>query len=386
VDAIRERDALAAALETERQAAVATQAAVAARTKEVDAARAKTEGSWRDAEARAVDAIRERDALAVALETERQAVVAARATVAARTAEIDAIRANAEGGWQNAEARAADAIRERDALAATLETERQAALAAWAEIDARVGVLDAARAEAVQAARDAESRADEATDERDALAALLDKARESVQGMNAAVDERLAAIDAKRARTVQACEAAEARADAASRERDALAVELNALRQAPASDAGQAQRLDAANERIRALEVLLAQRDRGLHDRVAEPASHRDVPSPPPDPDRRAKRHGFPSGVRVRIDGEVGVLIDLSITGAQVVYATAPEVGRVVTVTLPSDEVPCSAEGRLLWARRGPASKRRPLYRAGIVFTAVDEEAIGAFIARHSAG
>ena len=90
--------------------------------------------------------------------------------------------------------------------------------------------------------------------------------------------------------------------------------------------------------------------------------------------------------MKVRIDGEPGVLIDLSISGAQVVYATAPEVGRIVTVTLPSEEAPCSAEGRLLWARRGPASKRRPLYRAGIVFTTVDEGAIGAFIARHGGG
>jgi hypothetical protein len=43
-------------------------------------------------------------------------------------------------------------------------------------------------------------------------------------------------------------------------------------------------------------------------------------------------------------------------------------------------------EGRLLWARRGPASKKRPLYRAGIVFTSVDIEAISAFIARHGGG
>jgi hypothetical protein len=352
----------------------------------MDAARANAERGWRDAEARAADAIRERDALAAALDAEHREVLAARATIEARTAEIDATRASAEGGWQAAEARAADAIRERDGLAAALETERQSALAAWAEIDARVGALDAARTEAEQAARDAAARADEATEERDELAALLNKARESVQGMNAAVDERLAAIDAKRARTVQACEAAEARADAASRERDALAEELNAARQAASSEAERAQRLEAANERIRVLELQLFQRGRGPHDRDVELASLLDAPSPRLDRDQRAKRYGFPKGVNVRIDGEVGVLIDLSITGAQVVYATAPEVGRIVTVTLPSDGAPCSAEGRLLWARRGPPSKRRPLYRAGIAFTAVDEEAIAAFIARHASG
>jgi hypothetical protein len=257
---------------------------------------------------------------------------------------------------------------------------------ARAEIDAQVAAFDAARAAAEQAVSDAEARAEDATDERDELAALLDKARESVQGMNAAVDERLAAIDAKRARIVQACEAAEARADAASRERDALAEELNTLRQAATSEADHIPKLEAAKERIRVLELQVVQRDRGPRDRVVEPASLPNAPSPPPDSDQRARRHGFPSGVKVRIDGDVGVLIDLSITGAQVVYATAPEVGRVVTVTLPSDDVPCSAEGRLLWARRGPPSKRRPLYRAGIVFTAVDEEAISAFIARHSGG
>jgi hypothetical protein len=56
-----------------------------------------------------------------------------------------------------------------------------------------------------------------------------------------------------------------------------------------------------------------------------------------------------------------------------------------VTLTLPSDEAPCFCQGRLLWARREQAAKGKPFrYRVGLVFTAVDEAAIQAFIEKHS--
>ena len=97
-----------------------------------------------------------------------------------------------------------------------------------------------------------------------------------------------------------------------------------------------------------------------------------------------AKRHKF-RATKVQIDREPGLLVDLSITGAQVICATSPEVGRIVTLTLLSDETPCFCQGRLLWARREQTAKGRPFrYPAGIVFTAVDEAAIEAFINRHA--
>ena len=87
----------------------------------------------------------------------------------------------------------------------------------------------------------------------------------------------------------------------------------------------------------------------------------------------------------MKIDREGGLLVDLSVSGAQVICATAPEVGRVVTLTLLSDEAPCFCQGRILWARREQSGKGRPYrYPVGIAFTAIDDAAIRAFIARYA--
>jgi hypothetical protein len=73
------------------------------------------------------------------------------------------------------------------------------------------------------------------------------------------------------------------------------------------------------------------------------------------------------------------------VAGAQITCKNSPEVGRLVKLTLLSDEVPCFAEGRLLWARREQTAKGRPFkYRVGLVFTSVDEAKIEAFIKHHS--
>jgi hypothetical protein len=54
-------------------------------------------------------------------------------------------------------------------------------------------------------------------------------------------------------------------------------------------------------------------------------------------------------------------------------------------VSLPSDEIPISCEGRIVWSWIEPPEKNRPpRYRAGISFTEVDEAAIEVFIIRYS--
>jgi hypothetical protein len=304
-----------------------------------------------------------------------------------RAAASDAERANAERNWKDAEARTAEASAARDALAAALEAAQQEAVAAQAAGDMRAAAIDAERANAEQNQKDAEARADEASAERDDLAELLERAKKSVQGMRDAVEERLAAIEAKQTRKLKVWEEAEARTEAAVRERDALAAELDAVRQTTPHDSEVVQRLEAATERIRLLELQLFERDRGPKDRDVELGPLMDAKASPPSEQagQRAKRYEFPARTKVRIDNEAGVLTDLSVTGAQVILATSPEVGRIVTLTLLSDETPCFCQGRLLWARREQLSKGRPFrYRAGLVFTAVDEAAIEAFIKRHT--
>jgi hypothetical protein len=214
--------------------------------------------------------------------------------------------------------------------------------------------------------------------------------------MREAVETRLSAIDAERTRTLNARNEAVSQAEAAARERDALAAELAAIKKgsarpgaAPAADPEMAGRLEAATERIRALELQLFERDRGPVERDVDVGSMLDTSTPKPSElaGQRARRYAFPATTSVRIDRENGVLVDLSVTGAQVICKTSPEVGRVVTLALLSDEAPCFCQGRLLWARREQTAKGRPYrYRVGLVFTSADEAAIEAFIKHHSTG
>jgi len=99
-----------------------------------------------------------------------------------------------------------------------------------------------------------------------------------------------------------------------------------------------------------------------------------------------ARRYGFKPLRKVQVDREPALLVDLSITGAQVIYGRSPDVGQVVTLALSSDEVTCFCQGRLMWARRERTAKGRPYrYPAGIAFNSgQDEDAIKAFIKHHA--
>jgi len=139
--------------------------------------------------------------------------------------------------------------------------------------------------------------------------------------------------------------------DTLARERDALAAELAFARAAGPDHASAPsdvlERLAAATEQIRVLELQLFERDRGPRDRDVELE-----PLLPPVPasaitqaGQKAKRYGFKPLRKVQIDRDPALLVDLSVTGAQVIFAAPPEVGRIVTVALLSDETPCFLPG-----------------------------------------
>jgi small-conductance mechanosensitive channel len=312
-----------------------------------------------EAIARASKVEEERDALAAALDAERQQAAAAQAAAETRVASIDAERLNAERSRLEAEARVEEQASERGGLAAQ-------------------------RSELI-------AERDELIAERDDLIARLEAAERMSQDMRTAVEGRLSTIDDVHKRAVRAKEQAEARADAAIRERDALASELAAVRQSasPDGDPEIAARLEAATERIRVLELELFQRDRGPRDKDVDLVPLLDTTASPPSPQagKSAKRYAFPAATNIRIDREGGLLADLSVTGAQVIVKTSPEVGRVVTLALLSDEAPCFCQGQLMWARREQTAKGRPYrYRVGLMFTSADESAIEAFIKAHAVG
>ncbi len=102
-------------------------------------------------------------------------------------------------------------------------------------------------------------------------------------------------------------------------------------------------------------------------------------------PVRRATRYVFATPIEVHIDGQVGVLVDLSVGGAQVICEREPDMDHVVTMLLQLDEVPVSREGNVVWVRSESRSEGwPPTHRVGIAFTSVDEAAVETFIIRYS--
>jgi hypothetical protein len=102
------------------------------------------------------------------------------------------------------------------------------------------------------------------------------------------------------------------------------------------------------------------------------------------DPPRRASRQAFNEDVQIQIDGSATMLVDLSMTGAQVISPTALKPNRMVKVSLPLGDTSVACRGKIVWARLEPPSAGRALcYRAGVLFTTPDEAAIQSFITHH---
>jgi hypothetical protein len=101
---------------------------------------------------------------------------------------------------------------------------------------------------------------------------------------------------------------------------------------------------------------------------------------------RQADRQAFSSALGVQIDGEAALLVDLSLTGAQVLSCSALKPAKTVKMLLPSSDSPVLCRGRIVWARLEPTMPGRPIrYRAGMFFTATDQAAVQTFISRHGA-
>src|SRR5690606_24333381 len=116
------------------------------------------------------------------------------------------------------------------------------------------------------------------------------------------------------------------------------------------------ERQQATESRIRALELALRDAETRAESaeleldgyrrpavRSAPAAASPELPSEPKDnepeqfrgPARAAKRVAFKSDVDVQIDGAPGTLVDLSMSGAQVLTLTSMKPGRLAKMTLP---------------------------------------------------
>jgi hypothetical protein len=96
---------------------------------------------------------------------------------------------------------------------------------------------------------------------------------------------------------------------------------------------------------------------------------------------RLAERVPIANGIEVLIDGNPAMLIDLSISGAQVLSATVLKPNQRVRVTLSDERGTSRISGTVAWA----VFEIPPRYRAGIEFLNAPSAAIDAYTLRHRA-
>ena len=210
----------------------------------------------------------------------------------------------------------------------------------------------------------------------------LESARAEAQAVRADFEVarlRLEELDAARKSAEGAWSEAETRLESVSGERDTLAGELQAARQ----------RTDVPREGKTAAHAHSVEAPPRKAEHKAEEKHAVAVPAPASDEMwasvRLATRYTFRNPIKVHINGESGLLYDLSVAGCQFVSSAAVKPNQVVKLLLPFAPKPIAYNGKIMWARLEPPSSGRLFgYRAGVRFTKPNQSAIEAFLAEHS--
>jgi hypothetical protein len=270
-------------------------------------------------------------------------------------------------------------MRERDALKDELEVARQLSAR---ERDALSDELELAR-EAVRerdALRDELESARAAVSERDALRAELQAAQAAHEQRDAAralhLVPHLSAIDDENGEEM----VVDLTTDTKDHEMERAYNRIRSLELAlrDAETRAESAELELELQRRRApslLETPIAE--------VPEPAAVPEAKEPVfRGPARGAKRVAMASQVDIQIDGTDGKLIDLSVTGAQVLTAFSMKPNRLVKVTLPMSDSMIACKAKVMWSKLEPKAGQF-WYRAGVSFTSADQIALEAFMSTH---
>ena len=84
----------------------------------------------------------------------------------------------------------------------------------------------------------------------------------------------------------------------------------------------------------------------------------------------------------VAVNGDTGQLIDLSVSGAQVVAKVRLRPLKMARIVVPHDEGELKLQGTVAWAIAVPATKGIE-YRAGVEFVNADKQAVAEFCAKY---
>jgi hypothetical protein len=98
---------------------------------------------------------------------------------------------------------------------------------------------------------------------------------------------------------------------------------------------------------------------------------------------RRAPRYRIKGTVEVLVDGNIALLVDLSIIGAQVVSPTILKPNQRVRMALNDDLGNVRFNAAVAWASFEIPPNSGPRYRAGLAFVDADAPAVDAFCIRH---
>lgn len=99
---------------------------------------------------------------------------------------------------------------------------------------------------------------------------------------------------------------------------------------------------------------------------------------------RRAARIAIIDGVEILIDGGPVRLIDLSVSGAQVLSSAVLRPNQRIRVSMVDEKLTLRFQATIMWATfELPGGGAAPRYRAGMAFSGVDADSIGDYAARH---
>jgi chromosome segregation ATPase len=426
----RELDAALAAVEAERARTSAMEQQVAQARAQGESERASLVSELAEARA-ALDAERSESAqlLQASSDLERQ-LASARGEADASRGELDAarrdsntVRAELDGIRRELESARGecDSTRdERDAARRDLDGLRRELDGIRQDSDARMQTLSRSQADqelAIKAAQDGARSAE----------ALLEQAireRDDAQNAVAALKQQLESAEG----AIRERDALKRELQAAHEARDA-AEELDAVRKTEphievdtdsdtvvdlTSITKEEERQVAIESRIRALELALRDAETRAEsaelelDRQRRPAPEKKAvpvfeppvvehaPAPGPaavvtdastpeqfrGPARAAKRVQFKGETDIQVDGTPGKLVDLSMTGAQLLTSAAMKPNRLIKVTLPMGDSSIACKAKVMWSRLEPRSGQL-WYRAGVSFTSADQLLLENFLNEH---
>lgn len=306
----------------------------------------------------------------------------------------------------------------KQAKADAAETERKAAAQLRDTVSALEHAAQTARAELVTARQeidgmrsDAEARFSNLSGSQSELAQELSKAQQALREAQARADEARARADEARALAEQAqarIAREQARAEEAILERDSLKQQLGAVtrdeRTAPPAESHKYEELlQSSEQRIRSLELALRDAETRAEAAECELVLLRRAPTPQsasvspsktdaeaattnaadfPGPPRAAKRVAISGELGIEVDGTTAILVDVSVTGAQILASASMKPNRLVRLTLPDGAKTIVCKGKVMWARLEPRSGEL-WYRAGVLFTTADQTALEAFVNHH---